>query len=101
MKSIFIVLCILSIVACHPDKTKDQTKGNQMLQDSTYETDKNITLVKENDKIQPGETMNRFEDYPNISQADLDAEKQVPGRGIQYIKAGDTLRVSEPRTKEK
>jgi len=101
MKSIFIVLFILAIVACHHDTAKDQTKGNQMLQDSTYETDKNITLIKENDKIQPGEIMNRFEDYPNITQADLDAEKQTPSRGVQYVKAGDTLRISEPRTKEK
>jgi hypothetical protein len=96
-----LMIFILANTSCRQSDKKSQSKGNMMLQDSTYANDKDVKLVRTNDTIRLVESKIRFEDNPNIMQTDIDAAGKVPDPGIQYVKAGDTLRIREPKTRNR
>jgi hypothetical protein len=70
-----------------------------MQQDSAYADDRDVNVVKAKDVIRLDESKSRFEDNPNIMQTDIDAAAKAPNPDVQYVKAGDTLKIREPRTK--
>ncbi len=103
MKKLIFLLAALTIInfGCTKKDTGNQDKNSKMLMDSSYASDKNVTVVHAKDTIRLGESMKNFEDNPNITQTDIDAGKRIESKEIQYVKKGDTIRISEEIGKSK
>jgi hypothetical protein len=103
MKLLFLVLAALTIAnqGCGKKNRTNQGKNSAMHMDSSYAGDKNVTVVQAKDTIRLNESMKNFEDNPNIARADIDAGKRIESKEVQYVKNGDTIRISEDVAKEK
>ena len=66
-----------------------------MLLDSSYLTDKDVTVVHTNVPVRIFESMKNFQDNPNITGADIDAAKRIESSGVRYVNKGDKIRISE------
>ena len=100
--SIIFYSCIafLSLQSCNQKGNDGKGSKTAMLMDSVYTTDKNVTIVNQKDTIRLVESMKNFEDNPTIMGADIDAAKNIPSNEIQYVRPGDTIRLSEPGGKK-
>ena len=79
---------------CVTTQSSAQRK-NSMLLDSSYASDKGVTVVRTNVAVQITESMKNFEDNPNITRTDIDAGKRTPNKEVTYVNKGDKLRISE------
>jgi hypothetical protein len=97
MKNLIFLLATLTIInlGCTKKDTDNQVKNSAMLVDSSYTSDKDVTVLHAKDTIRISESMKNFGDNPNITQRDIDAEKRIESNEVQYIKKGDTIRISE------
>jgi len=91
----FLLAALLIIVNAGCKQKGNEGKNSAMRMDSSYTTDKNVTVIKGNDTIRLIESMKNFEDNPNITRTDIDAAKRIESKEVQYVKNGDTIRISE------
>jgi hypothetical protein len=103
MKLLCFLLAVLTLASlgCGKKNRGNQGKNSAMLMDSSYAGDKNVTVVQAKDTIRLNESMKNFEDNPNITRADIDAGKRIESKEVQYVKSGDTIRISEGVVKGK
>ena len=96
MKQLTLLLTILIILnmGCIKRNTISR-EGTAMEMDSSYTNNRNAIVVHAKDTLRITESMKNFEDYPNITQADIDAGNKTRNPEMQYVKAGDTLRIME------
>jgi len=98
MKPLCLLVAAFTLMGlgCMKKYSGDSGKNSVMLMDSTYAGDRSVTVVQAKDKLRLGESMKNFEDQRNITQTDIDAEKRIESKEVQYLKKGDKLRIAEP-----
>ncbi len=101
LKTLLLLGLPVLFIGCVKNDTNHQQKNSAMLLDSSYTGDKNATVVHAGDTLRMTETMKSFAENPNIMQADLDAVNRTPSKEVQYVKKGDTLRISEVFNKKR
>jgi hypothetical protein len=66
-----------------------------MLLDSSYLQNTNVTVIRTNLQIRIIESERRFENNPNITQADIDAGERKESKGVQYVNKGNSIKIGE------
>ncbi len=95
MKKLNLLLLLIGALAmsCHQKHATEQS--NKITDDSSVANGKYITVVREGDKLRPGESMSDIKDNPNIAQSDIAAMSKAQSKEIQYVSAGEKVRIEE------
>jgi hypothetical protein len=92
---VLAALAVLITLGCVTRHSGAPSNSSAMLIDSSYGTDKSVTVLRTNAPVRIIETMKNFEDNPNIMQADIDAGKKIETYEVRYVNKGERIRISE------
>jgi hypothetical protein len=93
--ALILVAFLMAVIAGCATRHSASEGKNRMLMDSSYLEEKDITVIRSNAPIRVVESMKNFEDNPNITQADIDAEKRIENREVQYVNKESKIKISE------
>jgi hypothetical protein len=83
------------VISCSQKKPAESSDKTTLLEDSSVSNGKNVTVVRDGDKLRPGESMGDIKDQPNIAQVDIEAINKVQSKEIRYLKSEEKVSLEE------
>jgi hypothetical protein len=88
---------LLAAVGCMTQRQGAGGDRSSLMQlDSSYTNNSNVIVVRPNAPIRIAESSKDTGNSSGLMQTDIDAVEKRTSPGVQYLKEGETIRISEP-----